>query len=76
MCECERERERVREEEEEDWGSSMNEWMNEWMIGVLGHDSALVRLYWAGQPGSGGYLGGKLHTIYKQRLESFKHKYS
>ena len=29
----------------------MNIWMNEgmkWMIGVLGHDSTLLRLYWAG----------------------------
>ena len=22
--------------------------MNEWMIGVIGHDSALLKLYWAG----------------------------
>ena len=22
-------------------------WMNDWMIGVLGYDSALLRLYWA-----------------------------
>ena len=23
-------------------------WYNKWLIGVLGHDSALLRLYWAG----------------------------